>query len=208
MTSRLMTALRLVKFQFRRLAMSFWGRDEAVYRSLVKQGRVKIGHGTYGIPSIHAFDHDPTRLIAGNYCSLGGNYMLGGQHAAHHVTTWPARILWNMEGAGKDGVPIHRGDIVVGSDVWTGYGCFILGGISIGHGAIVATGSVVTKDVPPYAIVGGNPAKVIKYRHTEEQRAALLEIAWWDWPEEKVREAVPYLVNEDIDAFIEWARAN
>jgi hypothetical protein len=79
--------------------------------------------------------------------------------------------------------------------------------VHIGDGAVIAAGAVVTKDVPPYAIVAGNPAKVIRYRHTEEQRAALLEIKWWDWTDEEVREAVPLLAGSDIDAFIEYARA-
>jgi acetyltransferase-like isoleucine patch superfamily enzyme len=196
----------LIGYQLRRLREAFWGRDNAVMRQLVKSGRVVLGAGTYGVPSIYVFPHDESRLIVGSYSSLGGTYLLGGQHATTHVTTYPLRINWKLDGAGQDGMPAVRGDIIVGSDVWTGYGSWILSGVTIGHGAVVATNAVVTKDVPPYAIVGGNPAKVIKYRHTEEQRAALLEIAWWDWPEEKVRAAVPWLAADDIDAFIAYAR--
>ena len=150
---------------------------------------------------------EQTRLIIGNYSSIGGNYLLGGQHAIKHVTSFPFRINWRLPGAGEDGNPAVRGDIVIGSDVWVTFGSYILSGVTIGDGAVVATGAVVAKDVPPYAIVGGNPAKVIKYRFTEEQIAALLEIKWWDWPEEEVREAVPYLAHEDVDRFIEYARA-
>jgi carbonic anhydrase/acetyltransferase-like protein (isoleucine patch superfamily) len=80
-----------------------------------------------------------------------------------------------------------------------------MSGLTIGDGAVVATGAVVTKDVPPYAIVGGTPAKVIKYRFSEEQRAALLEIKWWDWPDDEIRRAVPYLAAKYIDRFIEYA---
>jgi carbonic anhydrase/acetyltransferase-like protein (isoleucine patch superfamily) len=113
-----------------------------------------------------------------------------------------------MEGAGKDGNPAIRGDILIGSDVWVTFGSYVLSGVTIGDGAVVATGSVVTKDVPPYAIVGGNPAKLIRLRHSEEQIAELLEIRWWDWPEEEIRKAVPYLASEDVDAFIEYAHTN
>ncbi|MGN6605809.1 MAG: CatB-related O-acetyltransferase [Jatrophihabitans sp.] len=196
----------LIGYQLRRMRDGWWGRDQAVFRRLQKQGRVVYGSHSYGVPTLYEFDHDQTRLIVGNYCSIGGSYLLGGQHAITHVTTFPLRINLGLEGAGEDGMPARRGDIVVGSDVWTGYGSWIMGGVTIGHGAVVATGSVVTKDVPPYAIVGGAPAKLIRYRHTEEQRAALLEIKWWDWSDEQVLAAVPYLANDDIDAFIAYAR--
>lgn len=199
--------MSLLGYQLRRLRNAWWGTDEAVLRRLRRQGRVVYGPGTYGVPTIHDFIHDSTRLLVGSYSSIGGTYLLGGQHAINHVTTYPLRINLGLEGAGTDGSPATRGDIVVGSDVWTGYGCWILSGITIGDGAVVATGAVVTKDVPPYAVVGGVPATVIRYRHTEEQRAALLDIRWWDWPEDEVRAAVPMLATEDIDAFIEYARS-
>ena len=202
-----MGEVSIVKYQLRRVRDGWWGRDEAVWRRLKRAGRVVYGQGSYGIPTIHQFVHDDARLVVGNYSSIGGTYMLGGQHPVDHVTTYPLRINFGMAGAGTDGNPQARGDTVVGSDVWTGYGSWILSGVHIGDGAIVATGSVVTKDVPPYAVVGGAPARVIKYRHTEQQRAALLELRWWDWPEAEVREAVPYLASNDIDRFIEYARS-
>jgi acetyltransferase-like isoleucine patch superfamily enzyme len=206
-TSRTGTAVSLAKYQGGRLRNFWWGRDEAVLRRLQRRGKVVYGTGTYGIPTIHEFDYDPTRLIVGNYSSIGGTYLLGGEHSIEHVTTYPLRINFGLEGAGEDGCPAPRGDIHVGSDAWTGYGTWIRGGVTIGDGAIVATGAVVIKDVPPYAIVGGTPAKLIRYRHTDEQREALLEIRWWDWPEDEIREAVPLLASQDIDAFIEHARA-
>ena len=144
--------------------------DEAVYKRMIKSGRVVYGRASYGIPTIREFAYDDSKLLVGSYCSIGGTYLLGGQHAITHVTTYPLRINYGLDGAGQDGMPVIRGDIVVGSDVWTGYGSWIMSGLTIGHGAVVATGSVVTKDIPPYAIVGGIPAQVIRYRHTPEQR--------------------------------------
>ena len=199
--------MALFKYQANRVRNIWWGRDEAVLRRLQRKGRVVYGAGTYGIPTIYSFQYDPTRLLVGNYSSITGNFLLGGQHPTDEVTTHPLRIRLGLEGAGTDGNPAPRGDIRIGSDVWTGYGSWTLGGVTIGDGAIVATGAVVTKDVPPYAIVGGVPARVIRFRHSEEQRAALLEIRWWDWPEEEVRRAVPYLASADIDAFIDYARS-
>ena len=91
----------------------------------------------------------------------------------------------------------------IGHDVWVGQNAAILSGVTIGNGAVVAGFSVVTKDVPPYAIVGGNPARIIRYRFTPDQIAALLRIAWWDWPEAKVREMVTMLNGGDVQAFID-----
>ena len=83
-------------------------------------------------------------------------------------------------------------DTVVGSDVWVGDGVVIGGGVQVGHGAVLATGSVIFSDVPPYAIVAGNPAKVLRYRFSNPTVAALLRIAWWDWPEEELRRNVEW----------------
>jgi hypothetical protein len=201
-------AASLVKYQLGRVRNIWWGRDEAVLRRMQRRGRVVYGTGTYGIPTIHDFPHSTTRLIVGNWSSIAGHYLLGGQHSLEQVTTYPLRINLGLPGAGEDGVPVPRDDIRVGSDVWTTYGTWIQGGVTIGDGAVVATGAVVTKDVPPFAIVGGVPAGVIKYRHTEAQREALLQIRWWDWPQEEVLTAVPYLASADIDGFIEYARGN
>ena len=199
---------RAIGWQLGRLRNAWWGSDVTQLKRLERQGRLVRGVGTYGHPTIWTFGHEEqTRLSIGKYSAVGGTHLLGGQHAIKHVASFPLRIHWNLPGAGQDGNPAVRGDIVIGSDCWVCFGSYVLSGVTIGDGAVVGTGSVVTKDVPPYAIVGGNPAEIIRYRHTPEQIEALLEIRWWDWPEEEIREAVPHLANEDVDAFIEYARA-
>ncbi len=182
------------------------GKDVAQMRRLMKTGQLVMGKHSIGEPQIHTFPHDNTRLVVGDYCSLGGIFLLGGQHGVRSVTTYIHRTYLGMEGAGELDFPESKGDLVIGSDVWVGFGAWVMSGLTLGHGSVVGTGAVVTKDVPPYAIVGGSPAKIIGWRNTEEQREALLEIKWWDWSDDEVQAAVPYLESEDIDAFIAYAR--
>jgi acetyltransferase-like isoleucine patch superfamily enzyme len=206
--SRLIKLLRKWRRSLNRLHALLIGENEASWRRLVRAGRIESGPGTYGIPIVKDYVHDKTRLIVGNYCALSETalVMLGGEHNPDHVTSYPFRILLQLPGAGQDEVPVPTGDTRIGSDVWLTQRTFVRSGVTIGDGAVIASCAVVTKDVPPFAIVGGNPARVIRYRHTEEQRAALLEIRWWDWPEQEVRRAVPLLASSDIDAFIDYAR--
>ncbi len=208
------SVLRSLLYSWRRLRDTLLGRDVVLgqdlgeLRRLERAGRVTFGRGTYGVPKVLTYIHDATRLTIGNYTSIaaGATIMLGGKHPTDRVTTYPHRIMMGMEGAGADGFPIPTGDTIIGSDAWICANALIVSGVTVGDGAIVAGGAVVTKDVPPYAVVGGSPARVISYRHTEEQREALLEIKWWDWSEDEVREAVPLLAGDDIDAFIAYAR--
>ena len=103
----------------------------------------------------------------------------------------------------KPGDILYKGDINVGNDVWIGNNVIVMPGVTIGNGAVIGAGAVVTKDVPPYAIVGGNPAKVIKYRFTEKQIEKLLEIKWWNWPVWKVYDNIDLIENNNVDNFIE-----
>ncbi|WP_067434012.1 CatB-related O-acetyltransferase [Nocardioides jensenii] len=200
--------LRFVKYALLRGRDAVIGKNIANLNRLVKAGRVTVGEHTYGgPPMIKTFTHDNTRLTIGKYSSISGDalILLGGKHATDALTTYPHRILWKMDGAGEDGFPMKSKDSFIGSDVWLCDNAIVLTGIRIGHGAIIGAGAVVTKDVPDYAIVGGNPAKVISYRFPEEQRKALLDIAWWDWPDEDVRDAVPLIAGKDVDALIAYA---
>lgn len=202
------TWLRRIKTFLRRLRTRLVDRNAALWWRLERDGRITVGRGTYGIPIVKHYPHDQTKLTVGNYSALAENaiVMLGGQHAMDQVTTYPLRIGFQMPGAGLDGMPTHTADTVIGNDVWLAQRAFVRSGLTIGDGAVIAAGSVLTRDVPPYAVMGGNPAKILKFRHTEDQRAALLEIQWWNWPEEEIRRAVPLLAQSDIDAFIDYAR--
>ena len=100
------------------------------------------------------------------------------------------------------GHPSCKGDITIGSDVWIGAKSTIMSGVRIGHGSIVAAGSLVTKDVEPYSVVGGNPAKHLKYRFEDQQIIDLLDIAWWDWTETKIKENAMIMWSQDINYFI------
>jgi virginiamycin A acetyltransferase len=124
--------------------------------------------------------------------------LLGGNHRADWITTFPFWHIYLEEfprGSvhGADGHPVSKGDIVIMNDVWIGYGCTVLSGVTIGNGSILAARSVVTKDVPPYSIVGGNPARVLKYRFNPEVIDLLLKISWWDEDDIIINAVVPML---------------
>jgi virginiamycin A acetyltransferase len=109
---------------------------------------------------------------------------------------------WGLDKANVTDAWDNKGDIVIGNDVWIGYDAIIMAGVHIGDGAIIGTRAVVTKDVPPYTIVGGVPAKEIRRRFEAETISKLLKLQWWDWPVEKIRESIPYITNGDIERLI------
>ncbi|EGP5048105.1 CatB-related O-acetyltransferase [Enterococcus faecium] len=127
--------------------------------------KVTVGDMTYGRLFVKTFNNCEEKLIIGSFCSIGNaQFLLGGEHDTHCISTFP----WGLYCYGQyDTIPT-KGPIIVQDDVWIGDNVLILSGVNIGKGAVVAAGSVVTKNVPPYAIVGGNPAKVIKYRFSPE----------------------------------------
>lgn len=177
-------------------------------QSLIAAGVVTMGEGTYGVPIVVDYAFGRTSLEIGRYCSIatGVTILLGADHPVDRVTTYPIRLQYGLPGALADGFPRPPDrPTVVGSDVWLGYESLVLGGTTIGHGAVVAARAVVTRDVPPYAVVGGVPARVIGWRHTPAQRERLLAVAWWEWPPSRVIEAVDRLSSNEIDAFLDWA---
>jgi acetyltransferase-like isoleucine patch superfamily enzyme len=189
----------------RRHAEGFEPRDLGVFRWAKKMGRAQVGRGTYGVPKFHMYNLDHTNLRIGNYSSVGTMCYLGGGHPPDRITTYPLAVNLGLETAGEDGFPAPSKDTIIGSDVYATHQTVALSGVTIGDGAIVGIAAVVTKDVPAYAIVGGNPARLIRYRFSADQIAALLEIRWWDWSEEEIILAAPYLSSSDVDAFIDYA---
>lgn len=162
----------------------------------------QIGAGTYGDLSVRSWNEGATLRI-GSYTSIasGVKVFLGGEHRIDWVTTYPFNVLWEKSQHFK-GHPKTKGDVVIGSDVWIGTEALILSGVKIGDGAVVGARAVVTRDVPPYAIVAGNPARIVKYRFTPELIGMLLDIQWWNWRPERIANAMPDLLNEDIEQFI------
>ncbi|MHC9511152.1 Vat family streptogramin A O-acetyltransferase [Kangiella sp. M94] len=145
------------------------------------------------------------KLKIGKFCAIAKDVkfiMNGANHKVSGFSTYPFYIFgngWEKVLPGEGDLP-YKGDTVIGHDVWLGYESTIMPGVSIGHGAIVASKSVVTADVPAYSVVGGNPAKVLKHRFDETTIEKLLAIAWWDWSAEKITENLGAIVNSDIEA--------
>lgn len=165
--------------------------------------RVSIGRFTYGAPTLKLWS-EGERISIGAFCSIADDVVIfgGGEHNTHWVTTYPLRIAFGDPLAGHDGHPASKGQTRIGNDVWIGDGAVILSGTVIGNGAVIGARAVVTGSVPPYCIVAGNPAEVIRQRFTDEQVAALLRIAWWDWPIERISSLSGLLCSKDIESFI------
>jgi acetyltransferase-like isoleucine patch superfamily enzyme len=163
-----------------------------------------MGAQSYGDPRIRWSRGDRGKVTMGKFCSIARDVEIfaGGNHPVEWVSTYPLRVRLGIEGAYEDGLPATNGDVVIEDDVWIGTGATIMSGVRIGCGAVVAAGSLVTKDVAAYAIVGGNPAVEIRRRFSPGQIEALLAIRWWDWPLDRIRAEVPAISSAGVDDFI------
>lgn len=191
-----------------RVAIAVLQLGAVPYRWLNKWGNrtlgYEVGKYSYGVPRVVFPDG---KLKIGKYCSISWDVtvFLGGNHRVDwfalypfspHDRRWP-------EAEGIAEVFSTKGDVTIGNDVWIGSNVIIMSGLTIGDGAVIGTGSVVTKDVEPFTIVAGNPSRVVRKRFSDEVIAKLLEIGWWDWPEEKVRQNLRVLCSNDLEKLIE-----
>ncbi len=175
-----------------------------------RPGQIAVGAWTYGRPKVR-FPESGAKLTIGRYGSIadGVEILLGGNHRTDWATTypfpeWPA--LWPTA-AGIPGSDATRGDVAIGHDVWLGSQCMVLSGVTIGTGAVVAARAVVTRDVPPYAIVAGNPARVLRLRFDDDNVAALLASRWWEHQHARVTELMPLLLSDRTDELIAALRS-
>lgn len=171
----------------------------------IKKYNWSIGKHTYGKPRV--LEPKLNKLCIGNFCSIADDVVIIlGNHKLDTITTFPFATLREFWPSlkGKEHIQDHesKGPILIGNDVWIGHGVKIMPGVIIGNGSVIAANSVVTKDISPYSIVAGTPAKHIKYRFSQEKINALEQIKWWDWNDEKIDSFLPIMLT-DINKFIE-----
>jgi acetyltransferase-like isoleucine patch superfamily enzyme len=161
-----------------------------------------IGDYTYGAPEVVSINA-LAQLSVGRFCSFarGVIIILDGEHRVDWVTTYPFSALFKRFTNFK-GHPATKGDVTIGNDVWVGRNAQIMSGVTIGDGAVIGARAVVTKSVPPYSVCAGNPGEIKKKRFSDDIIEKLLEIQWWNFPEEKLVRAIPFMLSNDIEKFI------
>lgn len=153
---------------------------------------------------LYHYPHMEERLVIGRFCAIATGVrfiMSGANHALDGLSTFPFSIFGEgWEDPAQDWRKGRRGDTLVGNDVWIGMDATIMPGVRVGDGAIIGSLAVVARDVPPFGIVAGNPARVVKYRFDEETIARLLKVAWWNWPADKITRNLAAIKGADIGA--------
>ncbi len=197
-----------------------YDRETVYLKNVVTDPAISVGDFTM----YNDFAHDPRqfeknnvlyhypvnqdKLVIGKFCSIacGAKFLFNSaNHTQTSLSTYPFAIFFDEWGLRMQDVADawdNKGDILIGSDVWIGYEAVILAGVTVGHGAIIGTRAVVTKDVPPYTIVGGVPAKPIRKRFADDVIEKLLALRWWDWPAEKIRQCLPYIQSGRADQLL------
>jgi len=151
---------------------------------------------------LYNYDFSKVKLVIGKFCALAAEtrFIMTGDHKLDAISTYPFPIFkqgWE-KAFSVDDLPV-KGDIILGNDVWCGYDSLIMNGVTIGHGAVVAARATVVKDVPPYAVVAGNPARVVKMRFDDVTIERLLKISWWDWDIEKINRNLAIICKMNVD---------
>ncbi|MDM8346467.1 CatB-related O-acetyltransferase [Pseudochrobactrum sp. sp1633] len=189
---------------FRKLRTRLGFRKETYRFGFKLPNGVHVGEWTYGIEEKGLFGCDlSTPLQIGKFCSIAQNvsFLCKANHPTHFASTFPFKTeMTRVEPNGSD--LIDNGSITIGNDVWIGRGVTIMPNVTIGHGAVIGTNALVNKDIPPYAIVVGVPAKILKFRFTKPQIEKLLNIQWWNWSDQKIIDEQPSFFIP-IDQFID-----
>ena len=194
------------------------GDRETVYlKNVVTDPGIQVGeftmyndfvHDPRGFEKKNVLYHYPVnkeKLVIGKFCSIacGAKFLFNSaNHTLSSLSTYPFPIFFDEWGLEKSDVAAawdRKGDIVIGNDVWIGYEAVILAGVTIGDGAVIGARAVVTKDVPPYTIVGGVPAKTIRKRFSDDVISKLLKMKWWDWPEETIKRHISDIQSGQIE---------
>lgn len=188
-------------------------------KNAITRSNIKVGDYTYYDDFVdpqlfekqnvlYHFDFIGDQLIIGKFCAIaaGVKFMMNGaNHEIKPISTYPFALFFNGWETVNEGI-CHtnkypfKGDTIVGNDVWFGHDSLVMPGVRIGNGAIIATRSVVTRDVPDYAVVGGNPARLIRHRFCKSDVERLQRIAWWDWPVEKITKHLRLINSADLNA--------
>jgi len=185
-------------------------------KNVIKSPNIQVGEYTYydDFEDVHNFERNVRyhfeftgdKLIIGKFCMIASGVkfiMNGANHLTESLTAYPFAIFgkgWEKAMEGKS-YPV-KGDTIIGNDVWIGHNATLMPGIKIGDGAIIATNSTVVKDVEPYSVVGGNPAREIKKRFPKETVDRLLQLRWWNWSPEKINENLQHLTDTKIDKLV------
>jgi acetyltransferase-like isoleucine patch superfamily enzyme len=163
-----------------------------------------MGRLSHHRPTVHHYPGDRAGVRIGNFSSIGDGveFLPGGNHRTDWVSTFALRYKLGVAAAPRPGQVMPSDDTIVGHDVWIGRGAKVLGGVTIGHGAVVGAYSLVTKDVRPYAIVVGTPAQEVRRRFDDAVVDALLRIAWWDWPDDDLVAELDLIESDRVEAFV------
>lgn len=168
----------------------------------------EVGRGTYGTPTVLRYGSD-SKLIIGAFCSISKNVtiFLGGNHRIDWISTYPFYMYFG-EKYFIENCSTSNGDVIIGNDVWLGFGSTIMSGVKISDGSVIGANSVVTTNVEPYSIVGGNPARLIKKRFDDMTIEKLMKIKWWNWSDKIIGKYLHILSSDNLELFFKMVGIN